>query len=272
MSILEALILGIVQGITEFLPVSSSGHLVLGETFLGLEVEALKSFDVVVHLGTLTAIVIYFLKDVVGLFRGLFSFIGLYKTDSRAKEYQKLIGYIILASIPAVLAGLFLEDTIDFLFRNALYVGLWMIIIGEIFILSEGVLKKYTKNREIGWFQALIIGLAQAVALIPGVSRSGFTIAAGLFQGVTREKAARFSFLMAMPVIFGAGLLTTVKELKGDEFSVEFMPLVVGFIASAVAGFVAVYFLMKFLKKHTLKVFAYYLFAVGGITVIWHLF
>lgn len=272
MTFIEALILGVLQGITEFLPISSSGHLVLGETFLGLEVESLKSFDVVVHMGTLAAIVIYFWRDVVGLFKGLFAFIGIYKISARLREYQKLVGYIILASVPAVLAGLFLEDTIDFLFRDALYVGLWMIIVGEIFILSEGVLKKFKKEVQMGWFQALIIGLAQAVALIPGVSRSGSTIAAGLFQGVTREKAARFSFLMAMPVIFGAGLLTLVKEMKGGGFDLELVPLVVGFVASMLAGFAAVYFLMKFLKTHTLKAFAIYLFVVGGVTVVWYLF
>ncbi|MFC1647813.1 undecaprenyl-diphosphate phosphatase [Patescibacteria group bacterium] len=110
-------------------------------------------------------------------------------------------------------------------------------------------------------------GLAQAAALIPGVSRSGSTIAAGIFQGVPREKAARFSFLLAMPAIFGAGLLTLIKEIKGGEFSVEAMPMIVGFIASVAAGFAAVYFLMKFLKNHTLKVFSVYLFIVGVVSV-----
>lgn len=272
MNFLDALLLGILQGITEFLPISSSGHLVLGETFLGLDVENLKSFDVVVHMGTLAAIVIYFWRDVVGLFKGLFAFIGVYKISPRLREYQKLIGFIILASVPAVLAGLFLEDAIDFLFRDALYVGLWMIIVGEVFILAEAISKRFKKEVQIGWLQALIIGLAQAAALIPGISRSGSTIAAGLFQGATRERAARFSFLMAMPVIFGAGLLTVVKEMKGGGFDLELVPLVVGFVSSMLAGLGAVYFLMKFLKTHTLKAFAIYLFIVGGATAILHLF
>lgn len=268
MGFLEALFLGILQGITEFLPISSSGHLVLGETFLGLDVEKLKSFDVVVHLGTLTAIIIYFWKDVVGLFKGLFGYLGFYRKKSFDREYRKLIGFIIVGTIPAVIVGLFFEDLIDFVFRNTLYVGLWMIIVGEIFIISEGVLKKYKKEEKIGYIQALIIGVAQAAALIPGVSRSGATIAAGLFQGISREKAARFSFLLAMPAIFGAGLLTFIKEMKAGGFSLEFAPLLTGFIASALAGFGAVYFLMKYLKTHTLKAFSVYLFIVGGITVI----
>jgi len=268
MNFIEALILGVLQGITEFLPISSSGHLIIGESLLGLHVEALKSFDVVVHLGTFTAIVIYFWKDVVGLFKGFFAYLGLTGKGAHNKEYQDLVVYIIIATIPAVFVGLFLADTIDFLFRNTLYVGLWMIVVGEIFLLAEWTLKKFKKKKEINWKKAIIIGLAQSVALIPGVSRSGSTISAGLFQGMNREKAARFSFLLALPAIFGAGLLTGIKEMKAGGLNVEFIPLLVGFVASMIAGFASVYFLMKFLKKHSLNIFAYYLFLVGGISVV----
>lgn len=268
MNFLEALFLGILQGITEFLPISSSGHLVIGESLLGLEVEALKSFDVVVHLGTFAAIIIYFWKDVVGLFKGFFSYVGFIKKSPAHKEYQSLIGYIIIGTIPALFVGLFLEDPIDFLFRNTLYVGLWMIVVAEVFLLAEWASKKFKKEEGMNWKKAIVIGLAQSVALIPGVSRSGSTIAAGLFQGVSREKAARFSFLLALPAIFGAGLLTGIKELKSGGLDVEFLPLIVGFVSSAVAGFISVYFLMKFLKKHSLNAFAYYLFAVGTITIV----
>ncbi|MCD6109349.1 undecaprenyl-diphosphatase UppP [bacterium] len=268
MNYLEALILGILQGITEFLPISSSGHLVIGESLLGLNVEALKSFDVVVHLGTFSAIIIYFWKDVVGLFKGLFAYFGFMKKNTHNKEYQSLIVYIIIGTIPAVLVGLFLEEPIDFLFRNTLYVGFWMIIVGEVFLLAEIVFKKFKKEGEMNWKKALIIGIAQSVALIPGVSRSGSTIATGLFQGINREKAARFSFLLALPAIFGAGLLTGIKEMKAGGIDLEFLPLLIGFISAMVAGFASVYFLMKFLKKHSLNVFAYYLFAIGGISII----
>lgn len=268
MSVLEALLLGILQGVTEFLPISSSGHLVLGESLLGLEVETLKSFDVVVHLGTFAAIIIYFWKDVIGLFKGLFSYIGLAKKSAGVTEYRSLIGYILIGTVPAVLVGLFLGDSIDFFFRNTLYVGLWMIIVGQVFLLAEWALKKFNKEEKINWKKAIVIGLAQAAALIPGVSRSGSTIAAGIFQGISREKAARFSFLLALPAIFGAGLLTGIKEFKAGGLELEFVPLVVGFVVSLVAGFASVYFLMKFLKNHSLNVFAYYLFAVGAVSVI----
>jgi len=268
MTFLDALILGIVQGITEFLPISSSGHLVLGEALLGLDVEALKSFDVAVHIGTLAAIIIYFWKDFVGLIMGFLSLIRIVKKKKKYEEYQRLVGYIVLGTIPAVIIGLFFGDLIDYLFRSPLYVGLFMIIVAEVFIIAEGVLKKFKNETEIKMGHALIIGVAQAAALIPGVSRSGSTIAAGIFQGVPREKAARFSFLLAMPAIFGAGLLTLVKEIKADHFTVDAMPMIVGFIASVGSGFVAVYFLMNFLKNHTLKVFSIYLFAIGFISVI----
>jgi len=267
MTFLDALILGLVQGITEFLPISSSGHLVLGEAILGLDVEALKSFDVAVHMGTLAAIIIYFWKDFVGLIMGFLSLIRVIKKKPKYKEYQRLIGYIVVGTVPAVIIGVFFGDVIDYLFRNPLYVGLFMIIVAEVFIIAEGFLKKFKDEQVVGWKKAIIIGIAQAFALIPGVSRSGTTIAAGIFQGVPREKAARFSFLLAMPAIFGAGLLTLVKELRGGEVTVEAMPILVGFVASVASGFVAVYFLMKFLKRHSLKVFSIYLFVVGVVSV-----
>ncbi|MFC1599420.1 undecaprenyl-diphosphatase UppP [Patescibacteria group bacterium] len=268
MDFFQALILGILQGITEFLPISSSGHLVLGEAVLGLDVEALKSFDVAVHMGTLVAIIIYFWKDLVGLIMGFLSLIRVVKPNKKHDEYHMLILFIVIGSVPAVLVGFLLGDAIDYWFRNTLYVGLFMIIIAELFIVAEGKLKKFKKPTELKLGHAIIIGCFQALALIPGVSRSGSTIAAGIFQGISREKAARFSFLMAMPVIFGAGMLTVVKELRGGELTIELMPMVVGFIASAAAGFASVYFLMKFLKNHTLKVFSVYLFIVGAISVI----
>jgi undecaprenyl-diphosphatase len=268
MHLSEALFLGILQGITEFLPVSSSGHLVIAETYLGLDVDSLKSFDVVVHLGTLTAVFIYFWKDIKGLFKAFLSFIGLCKMKNHKKKYQNLIIFLIIATVPAVIVGLLFEDAIDYLFRSTLYVGIWMIIVAEIFIIAESQLKKHKEEKKVGYVSALIIGMAQALALIPGVSRSGITISAGIFQGIPREKAARFSFLMAVPAIMGAGILTGIKEVKSGTFDIEFIILLAGFISSAAAGFLAIYFLMKFIKNHTLRVFSYYLFGIGIITII----
>ena len=277
MGFLESLFLGLLQGVAEFLPISSSGHLVLAETYLHLDVEKLKVFDVVLHIGTLTAIIVYFWKDFCGLIKGFLAFLRLYKTAPHIEMYQRLIGYIIIATIPAVIVGLLFGDAIDYLFRNAWYVALFMIMMGEIYILAERFLAKYKIKREITWKNALIIGLAQAIALAPGISRSGSTIAAGLFLGVSREKAARFSFLMAMPAIFGAGMLTFVKELKAagaggaGTLTVELMPMIVGFIASFAASLATVYFLMRYLKNNSLRPFSYYLFALGGAIILYNI-
>lgn len=256
MSLIEALILGIVQGISEFLPISSSGHLVLGEYFLGLDVGELKSFDVVVHVGTLLAIVVYFWKDVWGLLKALFV-----KDD----KYRPMLGWIIVGTIPAVFVGLYGEDFIDSIFRNVFMVALVMAIVAVVFLIGEYVHRK-RKPGKMNWWKALLIGVAQSIALIPGVSRSGSTIVAGLFAGIKREEAARFSFLLGAPAIFGAGLLTALKS--GGEVSVDLGALGVGFVSSFVFGLISVWGLMKFLKKHSLVVFAVYLLILAGL-VYW---
>ena len=263
MDFLDAIFLGILQGITEFLPVSSSGHLVLGEELLGLEVESLKTFDVMVHMGTLLAILIYFWKDVWGMIKALFG---------KSREYGMLIVYIVVGTVPAVLAGLFLEDGIDSLFRNVVSVSLWMILVGVFFILGERFFKKVKKGK-MGLKKAIIIGLAQSLALIPGVSRSGSTIVAGLFQGIKREEAARFSFLLGIPAIAGAGLYTILKMPMESGWLTSgglLGPgvLLAGFISAFIAGIVSIVFLMRFLKKHSLVVFSVYLFILGGSVLV----
>ncbi|MFC1616136.1 undecaprenyl-diphosphate phosphatase [Patescibacteria group bacterium] len=285
---IDALILGALQGVTEFLPISSSGHLVLGEHFLGLKIEVLKSFDVIVHMATLLAILIYFWRDVWGMIKGFFMLIG-----GKAKfndPYSKLIFYIIIGTIPAVFLGLFAEDWIDTNFRNVEAVGIFMFIVGIIFILGEFTYKRFheessvkekfldkvdeardciepggyesTEIRGLTWWKAIIIGVAQSIALVPGVSRSGSTIVAGLFQGIKRSQAARFSFLLGIPAIAGAGLLTAIK-MGGDGSQVDILPMIIGFVASFLFGLFSVWFLMQFLKKHSLIVFSVYLIALG---------
>ncbi len=258
MTILNAFLLGAVQGVTEFLPISSSGHLVLGEVFLGLDVANLKSFDVVVHMASLLAIVVYFWKDVLGLIK---AFLGLFVGNEK-NEYTSLVWFIIVGTIPAVIVGFTLEDYIDSAFRNVTAVGMFMMLIGIVFLLGE-MANKQVKKSELGWKNTFIIGLAQACALIPGISRSGSTIVAGLFQGVDRSQAARFSFLLGIPAILGAGLLTGIKVAQSGTLDVPLYVLFTGFLASFLFGLVSVWGLMKFLKKHTLVVFAVYLIIVG---------
>ena len=283
MEIIDSLILGAVQGVTEFLPISSSGHLVLGEHYLDLNVEMLKSFDVVVHIGTLLAILVYFWRDIWGM---LCAVGRLFAGRLKLKDpYARLIFFIIIGTIPAVIVGLFFEDLIDSTFRNVKAVGAWMMVMGIVFVMGEYSYKRWHKGfaekvddvrdyvqpggyespevRGMKWWKVIVIGLAQALALIPGVSRSGSTIVAGLFQGISRSSAARFSFLLGIPAMAGAGLLTALKIPENGGLGLDIWPLIIGGLTSFVFGLLAVAFLMKFLKKNSLIIFAIYLIALG---------
>lgn len=257
MNFLDAAILGALQGITEFLPISSSGHLILAEKFLHLDIESLKTFDVMLNLGTLLAVLIYFWKEVKGMIIALWKFIN--RKLPANDPYAKLIVYLILGTIPAVILGLF-GDKIDEHFRNAKSVTMMMLVVACVFIIAELFYKKVkVKKQEVGtWKQALIIGIAQSLALVPGISRSGSTIVAGLFQGIERETVAKFSFLLSIPAVLGALTLTTIKILKHGTVAVAMGPLFVGFLSSFIFGILSVAFLMRFLKKHSLNVFAAY--------------
>jgi len=247
MTLPQAIILGILQGITEFLPISSSGHLILGETLFHLDVSQLKDFDVAVHVATLLAILVYFWRD-------------LLKT-----KYWK---WLILGTIPAVIIGFTLEDQIDALFRSALSVGIVMMLMGAIFTIPESKVK-ISKTQKFNWQKVLAIGIAQSIALIPGVSRAGSTIFAGTALGLKREEAARFSFMLGSIAIAGAGLLTAIDI---TETTVLHVPLAAGFIAAFISGLAAVWWLMRFLKKHSLRVFGIYLLLIGGTTIALSIF
>ncbi|MFA5793077.1 MAG: undecaprenyl-diphosphate phosphatase [Candidatus Gracilibacteria bacterium] len=235
MTFFYAILLGLLQGITEFLPISSSGHLVILESFMHLDVESLKDFDVMLHLGTLIAILIFFWKDIWQI---------------------KRWPILILASVPAIIIGLLFEDQIDAIFRNQISVAIIMIIVGALFLIPQ----KNTKN-QINYLRGFLIGCAQAVAIIPGVSRSGSTIFTGTMLGITREESARFSFLLGSIAIAGAGFLTAV-----DLDTAQLLPtpiLLAGFLASFLSSIFAVSFLMNFLKKHSLKAFGIYRIIFG---------
>jgi undecaprenyl-diphosphatase len=259
MSILQALLLGILQGLTEFLPISSSGHLVLAESFFKLDVEALKSFDIAVHFGTLIAILIYFRKDFVNLFHGF-----LWKVfrkriikEEDADSYGKLFLYIVAATIPALIIGVFFGDFLDTYFRNPLSVAICMIIVGVFFFLAEYVAARRPKT-PFTLINTMLIGIAQACALIPGISRSGATISTGLITGIKREEAAKFSFLLGSIAIAAAFALSAIKVIKGDLAVTNYDVIIVGILSSFAAGYAAIAFLMRFLKKHTLHIFGLY--------------
>ena len=241
MTFFEALFLGILQGITEFLPISSSGHLVLMETVFGLEVAELKSFDVVLHLGTLLAILLYFWRDLI---------------------QPKYWPWLVLGSVPAVIVGVLFEDLIDATFRNAISVGILMIVMGLLFQLPERCFKQ---NKKLKWPHVIAIGLAQAAAIIPGVSRSGATILTGTLLGLTREEAARFSFMLGAIAIAGAGFLTALDLTPAE---IDLMPTVVGFFASFGAGLLSVTWLMHYLRRHSFRAFGVYRLFLGALILI----
>lgn len=254
MTLLQAFLLGLVQGITEFLPISSDGHLVLMESWLKLPVADLKAFDVVLHLGTLIAMVVYFWKDLWAVLKNV-----------------RLIGWIVAGSVPAVLAGLFLEDWIDTTFRHESMVFFMLILMGLFYLFVEAIFR--TKNKtELTFGTVIFVGVAQAFALIQGISRSGSTIGTGLLCGLPREQAARFSFVLGTPVIAGAVGLKSLHILQGGATLPSWDIMGVGLFTSLIVGYLSVAFLIKFLKKHSLVLFAVYLFILGSIGLLGRLF
>jgi undecaprenyl-diphosphatase len=265
MSFLQALILGVLQGITEFLPISSSGHLVLLQDLLGLtDPIALKAFDIAVHFGTLLAILIYFRRDFWELIKAFLLWIGPKKfrrdIDSGWFSGQKrLLTVLLTGTVPALIIGFFWGDLLDEYFLAPLPVCVMLFGVSFLFLLAEYVYKKSAQRRTtVSMRDGIIIGLAQAAALIPGVSRSGATISGGLFLGIERSRAARFSFLLGSIAMLAATALAVLKVVK-HEYSLPAADiLVTGIVSSFAAGWLAISFLMNYLKKHTLAVFAWY--------------
>ncbi len=265
MSFFEAIILGIIQGLTEFLPVSSSGHLVIFEKLLGLEIDATsqKGFDVILHFGTLLAIIFYFKQDLVQIFKGLGKAL---KTKSSNPELA-LFKNLIIATIPALFVGFFFSDFLDQWFRNTTTVAIMLFLTGLLLTLSEKFPKQKQKKK-LNLKEAFFVGCAQACALIPGISRSGATISMAMFQGVKREMAARFAFLMAIPAITAAMGYVLLQAHAGKVLFPHYTILFMGFIASFVSSYLCVKFLMYFIQKHSLSVFSWYLFVVSGVLLV----
>jgi undecaprenyl-diphosphatase len=250
----EAIILGIVQGLTEFLPISSTAHLILFPWFLNWrgEINTL-TFDVALHAGTLLALILFFWRDWLEL---------IFKK-------QRLFGLIILASIPAGVAGFLLNDIVENNLRKPLVISIMLIAVGILMLVAERT-NKHKGLEKTGLKDSLIIGIAQAIAIIPGVSRSGITISAGLFRGFEREASARFSFLLSTPLIAGATALH-LKEALISQTNHDFRLFFAGIITSFITGFIAIKFLLKFLKKNPLNLFVYYRFVLSAVIIagIW---
>lgn len=251
MSVLQALVLGLVQGLGEFLPISSSAHLVLIPWLFHWPDPGL-SFDVALHLGTLLAVVSYFWRDWLDLIRH-----GL---GSGFKTRQgKIFWYLVIATIPGAIIGALLEKKVETTFRSPFIIGTMLILMGLVLYSADRFGRKRQKSEGISFYQSLTIGISQVLAVIPGVSRSGITISSGLFLGLTREDAARFSFLLSTPIITGAGLLK-LKDLGSETFQ---LPFIVGIITSAVVGFLVIGLLLRWLRKSSFLPFVWYRLFLG---------
>ena len=268
---LRALFLGLLQGATEFLPVSSSGHLVLIPWLLGWPLPSL-AFDAMVHWGTLVAVIAYFWRDWLALLRGAWA--GL-RTRSLSDPAARLVLLLIVGTIPGVLAGVFLEDFFEGMFARPAAASGFLLLTAAILTLAELGWARRTLGPApralpaLSWADALAVGLAQAVAILPGVSRSGATIAAGLGRGLEREAAARFSFLLSAPIILGAGAMQLWKLVQAGTLAGEAPLLAAGFLTALASGFAAIHFLLNYVRRRPLYPFALYCILLGilGLTV-----
>lgn len=256
MSFLNALILGVIQGLTEFLPVSSSGHLVLAQHFMKVVSEENLFFDVLLHLGSVGAILVIYRKDIIELFMDLFS-----KDKEKQNFSLRYALYVVIGCIPVGLVGVLLGDQIESIFTTPIIASALLFATAILLVMS----KKATnpEKGELTWKKAMIIGLAQAFTPLPGISRSGTTITTALLCGVSRKEAGRFSFLMALPAIFGAALLE-IKDI--ESISISISAISAGFIASFITGIAALFVLLKFVKQGKLHIFAWYCGAIGLIS------
>ena len=265
MDILQGIIIGIVQGLTEFLPVSSSAHLVFIQNILG--VESSLAFDTFLHLGTLIAVLWFFRYDIIKMLRSWILSIediiqGRFLEGFYSDPYKRLAWYVILATIPVGVVGVLFEDSVDALFSGALYVpAFFLFVTGTILYLSQRMASGNINLNNITKKEALWMGLGQACAILPGLSRSGTTIAAGLTIGLEKEFAAKFSFILSIPAILGAFLLQA-KDI-GSALDVNFLPIFLGFIASIIAGYMAIKWMLDLIKNRSLDIFAYYCWVVG---------
>lgn len=272
MTTVQAIILGIIQGLTEFLPVSSSGHLVLFSQLFNVQGSSLV-FEVMVHVGTLLAVLVVFRADVWSLVVAFFKLLRKPRDAKRLVNEDpgvRLLMAIVLGTIPAVVVGLLLKEQIEQLFRSSLLVGFMLIVTGTILYVTERYKVTVKGLAKMSIKDAVIIGCGQAVAIIPGISRSGTTIAVGLFRGLDRESAARFSFLLAIPTILGA-LVLSLEELFLGTTVINLGVLAAGFVAAAVTGYLAIHLLLDAVKKGRLTWFSYYTWAVGALVIALHL-
>lgn len=275
MPIIQAIIMGFIQGLTEFLPVSSSGHLVLTsciyKVLTGVELvnngpqEAF--FDIILHVGTLVAIFVYFWNDIIDILK---KFITACKVKDFSSNEAKIPLFIILSTIFTLIVVFPIKDIIENMLTAPIWAGVFLLVTATVLYSSEWISKKFSKKEEnMTIKRSILIGIAQGLAIFPGLSRSGMTIATGLATGLDRVTCAKYSFLLSIPIIAAASLLYPLIEIDYKEFvGFDWVSIFVGFLVSAVVGYFCIKYFIKFLSKFSMNVFAYYCFAVGLFIIL----
>jgi undecaprenyl-diphosphatase len=255
MEILKIIVLGLIQGLTEFLPISSSGHLVITQKLFGIKENQLL-ISVLLHFGTLIPVLIIFWQDI----KEILSF---------KKEKRHFIFLIIVASIPTALMGIFFEDFFESLFASTISTAVMLIVTGFILLIGDRLANYDKEITNFKWLNAILVGIAQGLAIIPGISRSGSTITASLVQGLKKEDAARFSFILSIPVIGGAGLLKVGDAFSQGVNNFNTLAIVLGMISAVISGYIAIKYFIYILKSKKLIYFSYYLWIIGAIILLY---
>lgn len=252
MNIIQAIILGIIQGLTEFLPISSSGHLVLFQKIFGIN-EPTLIFDTMVHVGTLAAVVTVLWKEIYSILR---------------KPFQKLTWLLLAGTIPTGIIGIMFKDSLEAMYKSGSTLGFEFLATGIIILFAERLNSGRKNIRETSYLDAAFIGVMQGAAIMPAISRSGLTLSGALMRNLDREFAAKFSFLLSIPAILGAAVFQVKDILEAGNVSIITAPIAAGTIASAVAGYFSVRFMIVLLKKGSMKYFSYYVFIIGALVII----
>jgi len=267
MTIFQSILLGIVQGLTEFLPVSSSGHLVIVPYLLGWDIPAEVEFvfDVLVQVATLIAVIVYFWSDLMGIAKALIT--GIKKRDLFEDPQSRLGILVILATIPAGIIGVIIKPLVEAAFASPQATAIFLLVTAGLLIIAERAGNRSRDLSQLNWIDALWIGLFQALAIFPGVSRSGSTITGGMLRNLKREPAARFSFLMSIPIMLAAGTLATFDLRNIADLSSNLLVFIPGFIAAAVIGYLAIRWFLHYLTHRSLYVFAVYCIFLSCLTL-----
>jgi undecaprenyl-diphosphatase len=267
-SVFDAMILAVIQGFAEFLPISSSGHLVFAQELLNIHNPEIVSFDVFIHFGTLISVVIFFFKDIIEILRSFFKACITFhiKEEYVRTEYFRLGIAIVLGSIPAGVIGFLFHRQIEEIFIDPKFAAMNIVITGLILFLTR--LAKPTEGKKVSIFSSIIIGLGQAIAILPGISRSGLTMSIALFLKISPVQAARFSFLLSIPVIIGAAMFEAAKMIEHGT-TIGSLPIVVGIVLSALTGYVAIKLLLHIMEKGKFSLFSLYCLGIGILGIIY---